>query len=446
MAVLKPNGTITITKVSLDGQKAHVCVSDIQGPLISLSFDQKTQKVFWTNSFARTIESVHVNCSKKHDFKAFGTPVLLASDDGVVIWSSRNSSNVDYYLSAGNVGQYDVPRTIKLKTEKYLRLSLASVSKTIPYHPCQKDNNGCSHVCLAKADQGVCRCPPAMHLKSDNKTCEFETVCNDNHFECRTDDVCIPKELRCDGHGDCPSGEDEDNCYSTDNCNENDFRCANGQCISLARRCDFEYDCSDRSDEVCVSYCDDDTFRCSSRECISILERCDSKLDCKDGSDEHGCGDVECEANMFRCKNGSCIPEHWECDGDVDCLDASDEHDECRAIGCSEKDFVCKNSRCVSKLLVCDGNNDCGDGSDEEKCAVVSCKAGIEFRCKNSKCIYSKWLCDKINDCGDYSDEDDAACDVRGFRCGTGEFIPMNFVCNGYRNCQDGSDENGACG
>lgn len=54
--------------------------------------------------------------------------------------------------------------------------------------------------------------------------------------------------FRCDGHNDCPSGEDENNCKERGKCEENEFMC-NGTCINAKKRCDFHYDCVDKSDE-----------------------------------------------------------------------------------------------------------------------------------------------------------------------------------------------------
>jgi len=59
---------------------------------------------------------------------------------------------------------------------------------------------------------------------------------------------------RCDGHKDCPLGDDE--ICEVGNCRDDQFKCANEQCIPIQKRCDYMHDCADGSDEVnCKNTC-----------------------------------------------------------------------------------------------------------------------------------------------------------------------------------------------
>ncbi len=73
-------------------------------------------------------------------------------------------------------------------------------------------------------------------------------------------------------------------------------------------------------------HCEDDQFLCGDGQCISASWRCDRESDCSDGADEADCPAQECGDDEFSCDNGQCVPNDWRCDGDNDCGDMSDEN------------------------------------------------------------------------------------------------------------------------
>ncbi|XP_071175832.1 uncharacterized protein [Mytilus edulis] len=75
-------------------------------------------------------------------------------------------------------------------------------------------------------------------------------------------------------------------------CGVDQFECDNGQCIQVTDRCNNQFDCSDRSDEInCVvkTVCPEGEWRCDNGQCLSPLSRCDGRIQCSDKSDEAGC-------------------------------------------------------------------------------------------------------------------------------------------------------------
>ena len=88
--------------------------------------------------------------------------------------------------------------------------------------------------------------------------------------------------------------------YDHDGEKHGGFRCASGECLTPAAKCDGEKDCGDGSDET-TEECGDDCegipqgggFKCEDgRQCIRAERICDAAVHCDDGSDENtnSCG------------------------------------------------------------------------------------------------------------------------------------------------------------
>ncbi|XP_028318085.1 low-density lipoprotein receptor-related protein 2 isoform X3 [Gouania willdenowi] len=267
--------------------------------------------------------------------------------------------------------------------------------------------------------------------------------CEKPSLLCRHSSVCVQQIQLCDGHLDCPEGDDEEQCGSRCS-SEKDFQCKDGSsCVPIGQLCDGVSQCPDGSDErncsVLQLHVKQKELKCrfgsvpckDGSVCILYSHVCDGEKDCDDGSDEIQCGtspevvlpsavtEVVCSSPHLFCPSTTniCIAPHLICDGHKDCPDGFDEArcvKECH----SKADFLCRDRRsCVSERKVCDGRSDCSDGSDEVNCPSVAplappqkntvrCRLGSRLCGDGTECVLNSHVCDGERDCGDGSDED----------------------------------------
>ncbi|XP_052075227.1 uncharacterized protein LOC127712678 [Mytilus californianus] len=62
-----------------------------------------------------------------------------------------------------------------------------------------------------------------------------------------------------------------------ESCNEGQFQCANGQCVSSINKCDLSFECADKSDEIncdAALNCPEGGYRCQTGMCVANKNMC----------------------------------------------------------------------------------------------------------------------------------------------------------------------------
>jgi hypothetical protein len=102
----------------------------------------------------------------------------------------------------------------------------------------------------------------------------------------------------CDGKQNCLDGADEKDCWQLElnQCDDNEYRCVNGQCIPNEYVHDDIYntDCLDRTDKVPFP----------NRGCFENPDFICEEHTCRPGEEEFSCGDGQCINELSKCGNG----------------------------------------------------------------------------------------------------------------------------------------------
>ncbi|XP_022249380.1 G-protein coupled receptor GRL101-like, partial [Limulus polyphemus] len=230
------------------------------------------------------------------------------------------------------------------------------------------DEYGCDYStkdCVKLNNHFMCsdgRCLPegikCNHIRDctggeDESNCTL-TTCGPSHFRCYNGQ-CIEEKYRCDAQYHCRDRSDEVDCVQED-CPDDYVKCSGGQCIRLDWWCDFRLDCPDFSDEkFCDNRrrtCNEDEFLCMNGECVSQHHRCfrtkESREGCADGSHLIGCENSTCAESQLKCSNSYCIDKSLACDGNIHCqFSWTDE------VGCPFQCSLEERCPCVDITINC---------------------------------------------------------------------------------------------
>lgn len=208
-------------------------------------------------------------------------------------------------------------------------------------------------------------------------------------LECNHGILCLDWRDICDGLQQCMSGLDEENCDKLEfnECEQKEYRCANGMCVPDEYFIDGDYDCMDWTDEkelLYDQYCplEKVSFSCDDRICPlkwwscgdgqCIFDRLGSQkpppktIQCYNRRDSYHMCETHYIDRLWTLPNGRCYePDKYEELG----VDNQSQSQHCAYL------LKCTLSRGAEKHCLCGRNN-------------VSCSTHLEIACPDGPIFY----------------------------------------------------------
>ncbi|CAJ1068342.1 low-density lipoprotein receptor-related protein 2-like isoform X2 [Xyrichtys novacula] len=197
---LQEGGTLaTVECANMDGAERAVRKEAVQST--SLAFSSDGDVVYWADT--GTICSVKLDGSGYKEFKTGAGLVAMALSDETLLWMTVSDKTRIWYQDE----QQQNKLWFEVGTE-VVGLKAFSESSQTGSNQCTKNNGNCQHLCLATPNGRTCKCAHDHVLVNDTH-CIPEQRCPAGSKSCLDQLSCQPVEKFCNGHVDCSDHSDE---------------------------------------------------------------------------------------------------------------------------------------------------------------------------------------------------------------------------------------------
>ncbi|TKR61046.1 hypothetical protein L596_028212 [Steinernema carpocapsae] len=169
-----------IERANLDGSKRRFMQSNSARPK-DIHVDAENGKIYWIDARSFSLKSANIRDGKNVETIAKGFHGPLTKLGDLVLAINRNNRlTATRFDSSGAESNIHLGSDVSAIRAVYLKNRSAKQSS-----PCQRNNGGCSHLCILSLErEKSCLCPNDMELSSDNVTCEnpnsYMLFSNDN--------------------------------------------------------------------------------------------------------------------------------------------------------------------------------------------------------------------------------------------------------------------------
>ncbi|XP_023147772.2 very low-density lipoprotein receptor isoform X2 [Amphiprion ocellaris] len=209
IALHPPSGRVCYTNVDLQGAgtMATVECANMDGAERRVVWKDAVQPTSLVFSGLGTIGSVPIDGSGYRELRAGDDLATVALSDDTLLWMTVSDKARLWYR------EDQQPKKLWFEVgTQVVALKAFSQSSQTGSNQCTEDNGSCQHLCLATPTGRTCKCAHDHVLMNDTH-CSPEQHCPAGSRPCLDQASCQPVEKFCNGHVDCSDHSDE-NCVS----------------------------------------------------------------------------------------------------------------------------------------------------------------------------------------------------------------------------------------
>ncbi|XP_044749052.1 low-density lipoprotein receptor-related protein 4 [Coccinella septempunctata] len=159
-----------IEKTGMDGSARSVIISEDLISPSGLSIDFEAKKLYWADGIDKCISMSNFDGTKRKTVIEGSTmphPYGLDVFGKSIYWTDWANST----LERANKLDGSNRTLLEKKVTNIMQVKIFHRNRRTIATPCDKDNGGCTHLCLLKPFGYSCACPTGIKLKEDGKSC-----------------------------------------------------------------------------------------------------------------------------------------------------------------------------------------------------------------------------------------------------------------------------------
>ena len=155
---------------SMDGGSRRVFIQQSMGLPNGLALDRRNDQLCWTDAMYRSISCANLQDGiSKVEYPAAKYPFGITSFGQYLIWTDWDARTIQQY-DRNSLQLQPAIKSFPGSSGAFYEIKAVQKPEELDFHECNKNNGGCSNLCLSKPGGHTCACPNGYYLISKEDT------------------------------------------------------------------------------------------------------------------------------------------------------------------------------------------------------------------------------------------------------------------------------------